>query len=275
MDVARLGRAVAIDDDVLVWRNPLRDVPGTQLRRAPPHVAEALLGEIVLPVVVDGTWDVPSPHLSPGLAGVLIRRPGVHQDGIASGDGAPHVIQGRLLGVKVAGGKPGCSDSRILGDQCPLLQLPLEVAAVQHVHLGMAKPGKQPGQERGIDVTGLTSAINDDRLVEGQAEPAKELGISPWREQLRRDATSACTQGFDVEVHSGGQVILQIGKQICPYIHDAHRTLLLPPGKLLGRYQPRQCCGCRRGFHPRRSTACASGPGTSQHKSRNDAQRPH
>jgi hypothetical protein len=276
MDVARFSGAVAIDDDVLVRRDPLRGIPITQLREALPYVAEAFLGEIVLPVVADGTGNVPSPHLSPRLAGVLIRRPGVDQGRIAGGDGAPHVLEGRLLGVKGAGGKPGRGESRVLGNQSPLFQLPFEVAAVQHVHLGMAKPSQQPGQKGRINVTGLPGAINDDRLIDAQPEPAKELGIGSGRKELRGDATSACTKGFSAEVHGTGQVILQVGKQVCSHIHDAHRTLSLPSGKLFCGYQPRQCFfHCGRGLHPRRGAACAAGPEISQHEPRNDGQRPH
>jgi hypothetical protein len=276
MDVARFSCAVAIDDDVLVRRDPLPSIPGTQLRLALPHVAEAFLGKIVLPVVADGTGNVASPHLSPRLAGVLIRRPGVHQDGIAGGDRPPHILQGRLLGVKGTGGKLGRGESRILGNDGPLFQLPLEVAAVQHVHLGMAKPGQQPGQKGGINVTGLPCAINDDRLIDAQPEPAKELGVSSGREELRRNPPGAGTKGLSVEVYRTGQVILQVGQQVRPHIHDAHWTLSLPPGKLFGGYQPRHSFShCGRGFHPRRGAACAAGPDISQHEPRNDAQRPH
>ena len=44
-----------------------------------PDVPEALLRQIVLPVVVDRPGNVPVPHLRTGLPRVLIRRPRIDQ----------------------------------------------------------------------------------------------------------------------------------------------------------------------------------------------------
>src|SRR5215208_3271629 len=72
MDVARLSGTVAVGDDVLVGCDPLRQVTGPQLRQGLPDVSEPLLGQIILPIMVDGSGYVASAHLSAGFPDVLL-----------------------------------------------------------------------------------------------------------------------------------------------------------------------------------------------------------
>ena len=79
MDVAGLGGTVAVHDDVLIGGYSLRSVGTAQLGRLLPDVAESFLGEVVLPIVVNGSRYVASSHLGARFAGKLIRRPCIDQ----------------------------------------------------------------------------------------------------------------------------------------------------------------------------------------------------
>ena len=72
---------------------PLSRVAGPELGRVLPDVAEAHLGEIVLPIVVDRSGDVPPAHLGSSLTRILGRRTGIDQDRIMGGDGPAHLLE--------------------------------------------------------------------------------------------------------------------------------------------------------------------------------------
>src|SRR6476620_37810 len=79
MHVARFGCTVAIHDNVLLRCDPLRVVGTAQLSRLFPDVPESLLSEIVLPIVIYGSWYVPPTHLGACFSGKLVGWPGINQ----------------------------------------------------------------------------------------------------------------------------------------------------------------------------------------------------
>ena len=128
----------------------------------------------------------------------------------------------------------------------PLLQLPLVVAAVQQIHLGIAETGQEPGEESGVDVPRLSGTVDHHRFVEAQSEPGEQLAIGSSGQQLSGNSPVTGPQRLGVQVHRLGEVALQVGEYIAAYIHHVDPAASLPPGQLVGRYQlwkPLPCLG--------------------------------
>jgi hypothetical protein len=128
-------------------------------------VTEPGLGEIVLPVMTDRARDMPPTHLRSSLARVLIGWTGIHQESVTGPQGPLHILKRRGLGPEKLGGELGSGDFGVVSHDRSMLQLPLEVASIQDVHLGVAEPGEDPGQEGRVDVVGLAGTVDHHRLV--------------------------------------------------------------------------------------------------------------
>ena len=238
MDVAGFCRAVAVGDDVLAGGDALCFVPGAKLRRAFPDVTEAHLRQIILPVVADGAGDVAPPHLSSRFSVVLLPRPGVYQHGVPGLHRTSHLVQGSSLGPK-RGRERALGDAGVLLNHGPVLQLPLEEAAVQNVHLRMTKPGQQPGNEGRTDVAGLTRAVDDDRRIESQSQPGEKIAVGSCREQLGGDPRFTGSQRFGVEIDRAREMSREIGDDIRAHVDQTEATFPLPVGQLVGGDQGR------------------------------------
>jgi hypothetical protein len=235
--VAGLGSAVAVDNDVPLRRDPLRRIALAKLGRILPDVAEAHLGEIVLPVVVDGPGNVTSPHLCARLARVLLRWPRIHQESVAARNRRAYLVQAGALGLKRSRWKPYSANPGVAPGNRPLLQLPLGVPSVQEIHLGIAEAGQEPGQKRGVDVPGLAGAVDHHRMVEAQSKSGEQLTVSSSTQQLSGDSSIARPESLGVQIHRVRQVALQVGEHLGAYVHDMDLTVGLPPSQLVGRDQ--------------------------------------
>ncbi len=78
-DVARLGAAVAVEDDVPLGGDALSSVTGAKLVDRFPDQRQIRLHEVAPPGVIDGTGDVPPPKLRPRGAAELLGGSGIHQ----------------------------------------------------------------------------------------------------------------------------------------------------------------------------------------------------
>src|SRR5439155_19246270 len=94
----------------------------------------------------------------------------------------------------------GDRDPRIPLHDRPLLELPLEVAAVEQVHLRVAESGEQPGQEGRVDIARLARAVDDDGPVRAQSQAGEQLSIGTRGEQPSGDAPFARPESLAVEV---------------------------------------------------------------------------
>jgi hypothetical protein len=237
VDVAGFGGAVAVDDDVPLRRYSLPLVTPPQVGQVLPDMAETHLGEIILPIVVDGSRNMPPPHLGTCLSGVLVGRPGVHQESGAAGQRRAHLVQTRPLRLKGLGRRSNRIQAGVPPRNWALLQLPLVVTPVEQVHLRIAKSSEQPGQEGCVDVPSLSRTVDDHRLVEGQAEAREQLTIGSRAQQLSRNAPVTRPQRLRIQVHRLGKVTLQVGEYIAADIHQVDRAFGLPLSQLIGRDQ--------------------------------------
>ena len=145
-----------------------------------------------------------------------------------------------------------------------MLQLPLEVAAVEHVDLPVAEPCEEPREKGRVDVVGLPGAIDDYGPVEREANAGEQRRVHRPVQQLRRDPAAARAQRLGIEVDGAGQVAAEVGEYVGPDVHQHHGATGLPRGELLGGDDARAGGGGGRGdrSHRRARGAAANHAGT-------------
>src|ERR671910_3742511 len=112
--------------------------------------------------MTDRTGNMAATNLCTRRTRVLLSRPGIDQKLVSAAYRGENVAQGSALRMEPGGGERGLGDAGVALGHRPVFQLPLEVAAVQYVDLGMTKPGQQPRQKCRVDVARLAGAVDYD-----------------------------------------------------------------------------------------------------------------
>lgn len=270
MDVAGLGGAVAVGDHVPVRRDPLRRVAPPELVRRLPDVTESGLGQVVLPVVVDGARDVAAAHLGAGLPGILLRGARVHQHRAAAASGAAHLIQRSGVRQEWPVGKCRRGHPRIVDGDRPLLELPFRIAAVEQVHLRVPECREQERGEGRVDVARLAGAIDHHWTGQVDSETREQRAIRPGREQAGRNAAFAGPESLGVQILGAGQMPLEVCEDVGAHVQQQNRALGLPARQLLGRDQLRM----RRFRRRRRGRARRGGPSAARGPDHGESRQP-
>ena len=182
---------------------------------------------------------------APAVAGVLVGRPGVHQQRASRGPPpAPPRATPPPAGTARSGNRvTGIRGYRCTTGRCSSCHLKNPPSSTNTC--GCPKPASSQARKVASMFRDLARAVDDHRSVGIDAQAGEELAIGARREQPGRNAAFAGAQRLGVEVLRARQMALEIGEDVGPDVDHA-RPARPPASGPAPRSRPAPA-GCARG----------------------------